>query len=59
MPKQAIVYNKQTDMERKRGRKSYFVLNIRQDVAILCLKSNTNSDKACFGTGIPVIPTRV
>ncbi len=23
--------------------------HIRQDVAILCLKYNTNSDKACFG----------
>jgi hypothetical protein len=31
------------------GRKSYFVHHIRQDVAILCLKYNTNSDKACFG----------
>ena len=36
-------------MERERGRKSYFVHNMRQDVAILCSKSNTNSDKACFG----------
>ena len=36
-------------MERERGRKSYFVRDRRQDVAILCLKYNTNSDKACFG----------
>ena len=33
----------------REGRKSYFVHNMRQDVAILCSKSNTNSDKACFG----------
>ena len=36
-------------MERERGRKSYFVHSMRPDVAILCSKSNTNSDKACFG----------
>ncbi len=37
------------DMDPVRGRKSYFVHNMRQDVAILCSKYNTNSDKACFG----------
>jgi hypothetical protein len=37
------------DMEPVRGRKSYVVHSMRQDVAILCSKSNTNSDKACFG----------
>jgi hypothetical protein len=31
------------DMDPVRGRKSYFVHNMRQDVAILCSKSNTNS----------------
>ena len=41
--------HREKDMGRERGRKSYFVHNMRQDVAILCSKSNTNSDKACFG----------
>ena len=52
MPKHALTdmqTDKQINMERERGRKSYFVHDIRQDVAILCLKYNTNSDKACFG----------
>ena len=55
MPKHAVT-DRQTerqikikDMERERGRKSYLVHNMRQDVEILCLNSNTNSDKACFG----------
>ncbi len=34
------------DMERERGRKSYFVHNMRQDVAILCSKSNTIATEA-------------
>ena len=53
MPKQAVT-DKQTDrlikdMERERGRKSYFVHNMRQDVAILCSKYNTIATKPVSG----------
>ena len=53
MPKRAV--NTQTyrhldkDMERERGRKSYFVHNMRQDYAILCYKSNTIATKPVSG----------
>ena len=33
------------DMERERGRKSYLVHNMRQDLAILCSNSNTIATK--------------
>ena len=52
MPKRTYhthTYRQKNYMERERGRKSYFVHNMGQYVAILCLKYNTNSDKACFG----------
>ena len=37
------------DMERERGRKSYLVHNMRQDLAILCSKSNTIATKPVSG----------
>ena len=37
------------DMERERGRKSYFVHTMRQDVAILCYKYNTIATKPVSG----------
>jgi hypothetical protein len=45
--------NRQTNyMERERGRKSYFLHNMRQDVAILCLKTNTIATKP-VSAGLP------
>ncbi len=39
------------DMERERGRKSYLVHNMRQDVAILCYKHNTIATKPVLVEG--------
>ena len=50
MPKRAVnIGHLEKDMERERGRKSYFVHNMRQDVAILCSKYNTIATKPVSG----------